>query len=300
MKQIFALILLLLFISCGNNNQNNKMLDDLKSEIFSLKKENKKLKDSVQLFKYPIEQRFKKIDLLIEKKEYEKSYEELDRIQLLFPNNQDQIDIYKIEIDRLNDIELNEQKRLKAQGFKGLNEMTNVEIGECDIKIGNFTTSKTFTFDDYGDSYYYKTADKDSKYISAKITISSSNKNPQLPATLAYTVDGDKLVYLGTFLLRFARWDNYGSYLGNYSDNGNNFSKVNSIPFKIGLELSDQDLTKAIIVLISDEYMTRNYDKFNRPPISYTSSLSYSPHKNLDIETVKDCKILKIFNRNSL
>jgi hypothetical protein len=80
-----------------------------------------------------------------------------------------------------------------------------------------------------------------------------TNKGPLLPAFYAYSISGDKLVLIDSFKLRFARWEDYATYLGNYNDNSNDFSKTGTIPFKVGIEVSDDVTKEPLLILVKKE-----------------------------------------------
>ena len=78
------------------------------------------------------------------------------------------------------------------------------------------------------------------------MSVTSTEKNPDIPTLAIYSISGDKLIKEGTFRIEFARWDNYGSYLGNEPDTRNDFSKVNTVGFKLGCEVNESILIKKI------------------------------------------------------
>ena len=80
----------------------------------------------------------------------------------------------------------------------------------------------------------------------------------------------------GTFRTEFNRWEDYATYLGNYHDSHNDFAKVNSVKFKLGLQVSDEKLNKPYaIVLMKENVLARHYERFDNPPVSYVGSADY-------------------------
>ena len=80
----------------------------------------------------------------------------------------------------------------------------------------------------------------------------------------------------GTFMTKFARWSDYGSYLGNYHDNINDFAKTSSVRFKLGCEVSEDVVRKPYaLVLKKENTLTRNTEKFENPPVSYIGHVDY-------------------------
>ena len=85
----------------------------------------------------------------------------------------------------------------------------------------------------------------------------------------------------------FARWDDYGSYLGNYADYNNDFSKVNTVKFKIGAQVSNEVVKKPFVLVMKKEnVLKRTYDKYSNPEISYTGAATFE--YTLSIDAFKD------------
>ena len=116
-----------------------------------------------------------------------------------------------------------------------------------------------------------------------RMSVTSTSHDPELPELALYSISGDKMILVGTFDTRFARWSDYGAYLGNYHDSSNDFSKVSTVRFKLGLQVSNEKLSKPYaIVLKKKNALTYHYDRFANPPISYIGSASYPSSLNID------------------
>lgn len=300
MRKIAAIFTMAIIIfSCSDNKVNNK---ELLSKITQLEQENKELKETIELLQYPPSSRLSTTKNLIADSKFNDALSEMDNLQKLFPQSKEASEIENLR-KVISDKQLKakqEEDRIKALGFKVLKEQSNIKVGYNNITIGSFSTAQTFTFDSYDDRYHYSTADRGNKYISARISITSSDKDPMLPLFYAYNIKGDKLELIGSFILKFARWRDYGSYLGNYTDNGNDFSKVSTIPFKIGLEISDELSKEPIVIVVRNENcLNRNYNRFDNPPVSYSGRCHSS--NILTIEDLKeDFLVVKILNKNKL
>src|SRR5690606_2321252 len=131
-----------------------------------------------------------------------------------------------------------------------------------------------FTFDRYDDTYHYKDAERGDKYITANITITSKTKDPMLHGFGLYCMDADSALNLvGMFSYRLFRWEDYGTYLGNYNDNKNDFAYSESIKFALGLSMPDSLLNKKLLVLTREKpFYTRTVNRYDTPPVSYISS----------------------------
>src|SRR5690606_5418775 len=118
----------------------------------------------------------------------------------------------------------------------------------------------------------------------ARISISSESKNPDLPPILAYQYFDGKLMLLGTLGYEFRRWKDYGSYLGNYADYGNDFAHSKTIPFNLGYESSEDNLKsgKVYVVMRKVNCFTRKNKDYGRPEIQYQMGIC-APKSTLEV-----------------
>lgn len=108
-------------------------------------------------------------------------------------------------------------------------------------------------------------------YAVANVSITSKAQDPNLPGLGVYQVVGPKLIQLGTMQYEFQRWVDYGSYLGNYHDYRNDFSRTATIGFKPGLEISQDYRTDTLFLVASKQGChTRSTERFKNPPVYYT------------------------------
>ena len=128
------------------------------------------------------------------------------------------------------------------------------------------------------------------------MSVTSTSHAPNLPQLAIYVISGDKMILQGTFETRFARWRDYGAYLGNYHDSTNDFAKVSTVRFKLGLQVIDSQLAKPYaIVLMKRNVLVYHYDRFDNPPISYLGSANYP--STLSINDFKEnYALIKRFN----
>ncbi|MDH6355967.1 hypothetical protein M2132_002318 [Dysgonomonas sp. PH5-45] len=298
-KILLIQFIVMCLIGCSSNPNNT----DLVNKVSKLEEENQQLKETIKLLEYPASNRLISINKLISENKFNEANTEINELQKLFPKS-----IESGEANNLKQIILDkqakakeEEDRIKALGFKALKEEPNIQVGYNKISVGAFSTATTFTYDAYDSRYFYNTADRGNKYVSARITITSTSKDPLLPVFYAYSISGDKLVLIDSFNLRFARWEDYGSYLGNYHDNGNDFAKTSTIPFKIGIEVSEELLQNPVVILVKNENcLKRKYNRFDDPSVSYSSD-NCSSHKTLSIEDLKEKYfVVKILNKNKI
>ena len=128
------------------------------------------------------------------------------------------------------------------------------------------------------------------------MSVTSTNKYPKIPEFAVYRIEGDEMKWEGVFTTEYARWSDYGSYLGNYHDSRNDFSKVSTVKFKLGCEV-EESITKQpyAIVVKKQNVLSEEYDRFKNPPQYWTGSASYPYTLKLESFDV-DYGIIKIYN----
>ena len=184
-------------------------------------------------------------------------------------------------------------------GFKVLKPVSSVTINYNKVSFSGISIGQRFVHDSYDDSYFYSTADRGNVYVTVAMTVTSTSKDPEIPSLAVYSIDGDKMHLEGTMCIELARWEDYGTYLGNYHDNGNDFSKTSTVRFKLGAEVSADVVKKAYaIVLKKENFATRHYSRYDNPPISYSGSSPYLYNLELSDFTGNDSKyvVIKIAN----
>lgn len=253
---LFLITLILSFVSCDNatnsSSSSKQIQDSLRNLVSKQDTQIKALKDTIDMLKFPADQRFEKAVECLANNNLDEAEKLFNDIKRLFPLSEEakQCDA---QIQRIADKRqelIAEQERIKALGFKALSPVSSANIDDVNIVLSAFSTGKEFvhdTYSTYGSSEWrYNTADKGNKYISCTMTVTSESSDPKLPTLAFYTVKGDKLSHEGDFKIEFARWDDLGTYLGNEPDFHNDFSKVNTIKFKLGCEVSEEILNKPI------------------------------------------------------
>ena len=303
MKKATSLLTLLILLSACNNfsNEYAKSQEDLASARDSICI----LQKQIEQLSYPANQRLDNINKLIQEGNFESAQIELKNLVALFPNSKGaQLEPnLKSKIESLSQAKIEEQKRLKALGFKVLKDNMTVSFGDVCAKFSGFKTASTFVFDNYGYEYRYRQADKNCMYISASMNITSSSSNPKLPECAIYFVDGDVLRSSQVrFTTEFARWDDYGSYLGNYADFNNDFSKVNTVKFKIGAEIENEDLKRPFVVILKKEgVLERKNDRFATPAVRYSGHASFPSTLTIeDVDKSGQYVVIKRYNFDKL
>ncbi len=292
---LFLVILSIIFVSCGdslgsaNTNELQAKVDSLTRIVSSQKASITAMRDSIAVLQFPADQRLAKIKKLISEESFANAQNEIAALQSYFPNSQEAAQCPALTENinsKIAAIEA-EKQRIKALGFKALKTQTKVIIGYNTVVFSSFSIGAKFIHDVYptytGSSWYEHTADRGNKYISCAMNVTSTSKDPDIPTLAFYAIQGDILVKKGAFRVQMGRWQDYGTYLGNEHDLNNDFSKVSTVKFKLGLELSDADFTAPyIVVLMKENTQIRNYERFRNPPIYYEGKDGYP--QTLDID----------------
>ena len=289
MKQLKLLLFLVAFSACGVDQkkhdavvEQNEMYENKVDSLSAIvTKQNAlivEMRDSIELLKYPADQRMEQAKRLISEEKFDQALKELRDLQNVFPNSSEaQTCTSLVEtINKKKEEKRKEEERIRALGFKAITQCTSFEIGYNKVIISGISVGSTFTFDDYGNSYYYRTADRGSKYVSMSMSVTSSDHDPNLPQLALYTINGDRMRLEGTFQTEFARWSDYGAYLGNYHDTKNDFAKVSTVKFKLGLQVDNETLQGPYAIVVKKENgLVSSYNRYDNPPMSYKGSVTY-------------------------
>ncbi len=192
--------------------------------------------------------------------------------------------------------------RKKTLGYKALSEHNRIRVGPVEMKFSNVSLSREWSFDEHESDYHLIKAERGSMLVTARLVITADTKDPELPPIAVYKMVNGELKLLGKMGYRFVRWNDYGSYLGNYADYGNDFAHSKSIPFSCGLEISEDDISdNAVFVVVAKQNcILRSNDRFGTPPVSYVEG-GCNVKQTLSIDDLDgDYSLTKIFNRNKL
>lgn len=225
----------------------------------------------------------------VEARNLQAAEQALEALTRKFPQSQEtkaalqRVDALRAKLARQEE----ENRRLAALGFKALKVSSQVELGEVKVRIGTPRFNRQFVFDRYDSSYRYRDADRDHKYVLASLSATAAKgvSDPKLPGVALYWADGKVLRKVTDFDMEFARWEDYGTYLGNYHDSGNDFAKTATISFELGAQGSDADLARRPLYLVATKHgcQSQGADRFRNPPVYYYGSCSdLAPTVQLD------------------
>lgn len=308
MKHLFITLISVaaLLTGCNGDGASTEMqhkLDSLTNVIANQEVTIKQLRDTVGMLQFPADQRLAKIKELISSENFSEAKNSIAKLQSMFPDSEEAKNCPALlsQIDsKLAEIEA-EKERVKALGFKALKPESKIEIGYNTVTFSGISTGNKFIHDVYptytGSEWREHTADRGNKYITAAMDVTSASKDPNIPTPAFYSVHGSTLKLEGAFRVDMARWSDYGTYLGNEPDLKNDFSKVSTVKFKVGLELPESDFSKPyIVVLKKDNTQIRHEDRMRNPPVYYNGAPNYPQTLTLDDFTNGNYVALKIAN----
>jgi hypothetical protein len=301
---MFVMGIMGIFLVCSCNSKSEmeaKIAEVEKKYQDSLSIVRNELKDAkakIEVLSYPADQRFSHITELFNAQEYDKAKKEIGELKNIFPNAPENTECAKIleKISALEAAKKAEEERIKALGFKAITQKSTFKIDYNTVALSSISIGKTFTFDYRSDEWTYREADRGTKYISAAMSVTSTDHDPNLPQLAIYKIEGGEMIYVESFDTEYARWEDYGTYLGNYHDSRNDFAKVSTVKFKVGVQISDGVLSKPYAIVVKSENgLTSSYDRYKNPPKSYVGSVSYP--RTLSVEDfTKNYILVKTYN----
>lgn len=275
-KQFIILTLIFpLFFStgCSNTDLENENTK-LRTEIDSLNNEIEECSNELTLIKNTPEQRKWRAQKYFSVDDFKKSIFEYEGIIENYKGteeaNQAEKEINKIK--KIIEDRIKEEERKKALGYKVLESNMKPKFGKLSLNFSSISKGQTWSFDSHGTEYSYRSAQRGYTYVLAKVTISSESNNPDLPPVLIYKMEEGELNMVGRMGYEFRRWKDYGSYLGNYADYGNDFGHSKSINFNLGCQVSNEDVSKGVYVVLKKEECFRRKTGGFRPSVEYVES----------------------------
>ncbi len=299
MRNFYLTMLIIVILTGCNNNKGPKLedYDKLQAELTDCKKTVEELSNTPQM-RLANGQKFQAENYFVNaKKEYKELIEK-------FPGT-DEAKKATTLITEIEKIELKKkeaEERKKALGFKAIKENTSLKIGDITIKFNSVNTASQWNFDDYGTEYRLRKAERGEIYIVAKVSISAESKDPSLPPISVYQISNGSLNLLGTMRYKFVRWKDYGSYLGNYADYGNDFSHTKTISFNCGLSVSQSIMNKdpVFVVVKKINCFNRTNNTYENPPVSYMEGTCNIKSILTVNDFDNDYCLIKVFNKIKL
>ena len=289
-KLLSFLVAILIAVAC--NNESEKKYSELEKQYRLLSKENETLKsklliltDSISMLKISASDRLNQIKNLISANEFEKAKKQIIELKRIFPLSKEiqESDKLEVTIAKKEEEQKKEEERIKALGYKVFKDNTSASIGDVSFVASGFTFGRTYTFDHVNDvgEYHYRTADKDNTYLLISLSLSTKNKDASVPAFCLYEVTNGILEKISYMEEKYASWATYGAFIGNYSETSHDFSKVNTVNYKLGFEISIEESKQPLFVIVNKD--------------------GTRPKETLTVEDVNEkCLVVKVVNRNKL
>ncbi len=266
MNKIYGLLFIICLLnSCGVKQADyEKTLSKCDSLVKELELSNhiiSDLRDSVIILKYPADQRYNTILQQIENNDLDTALLGINELKNIFPNSNEAINCDKLitVIESKKAAIKAEDDRRKALGFKVFKDNAIITTKKDDVEskcvFSGFSLGKTFTFDYINDTdeHYYNTADKNCIFILASMSITSKSEYGFSPTIDVCKIEDGKLKSLGYFKIKHASWSSYGAYIGNYNEDSHDFSKVNTVYYKIAAQISLEDSKKPLVILTAKD-----------------------------------------------
>ncbi|MDR3272529.1 MAG: hypothetical protein LBT29_03480 [Flavobacteriaceae bacterium] len=298
-KNFKLIIFVALLITSCNNGVKQSDYDKLQKELADCKKTIEELQNTPQI-------RLSKGQQYLANNDYENAKLELNALIEQFSGTDEAKKAQSLfaDVEKQEKEKREAEERKKTLGFKALTENLSIKIGDITVKFNSVNTGLQWVFDNYGSEWRYRSAERGELYVLAKIAISSDIKDPKLPPISVYKIKNGSLSLIGTMGYEFSRWKDFGTYLGNNADFGNDFAHTQTISFSLGLSVSKEDFdNNAVFVVVKkNNCFYRNYDRYNNPPVSYrASSVDCDVKSTLTVDDFdNDYVVVKIFNKNKL
>jgi hypothetical protein len=191
--------------------------------------------------------------------------------------------------------------KIASLDLSNLKEQYSYSNSDIKIKFGQFIFQHTYIHDRYEGQYRYNSAERGEVYITSAITVDAKSKDPDFPIICAFTWDGKTLSQIGTFDYNFSYWQDYGTYLGNNPDWGNDFAHTEKIHFDIGLQVEGEDIKShpIYIMALTEPCISRDEDRFKEPTVQYNDGDCATGGDITSLDELKPFTLIKIIGNPS-
>lgn len=222
---------------------------------------------------------------MVSENDLKSAKDKISELKNIFPNSKEAKLCSDIEtlIQQKEEQKRAEEERIKALGFKIFKDNTTAKVGNVTLVTSGFNFGRTYTFDSCLDidQYFYSTADKDNTYLLISLSMSTKEKHASVPSLGLYKIINGELSKIGSVRNEYASWTSYGAKLGNYSEDSHDFSKVNTVKYKLACEISQEE-SKLPLILLAKQDATSVEDKLTIDDVN------------------REYVVIKIINRNKL
>lgn len=302
-------VLAMLFAGCSEKAGDTSAPNSSNSETKSLRAENERLQIKVAELKKQIEELSRTPESMLSELERSLSAQDLSAASKLasslgtrFPGSPES-NLAKNKVEQLQQKikEREEQaKLLEAKGVFGLKPASAPSLNGITLKKETVTLGKRWTFDAYDDSYHYREAERGERLLVLRATVQSIDKNPSLPEVAIYKVDGSTLTKVRHMDYEFRRWSGHGQYIGLYHDYANDFAHSKTIPFNLGVSISEELSRSPFAVVFTGQMCHRRDSKIGQPEVVYNYDYTGCKSKDelvADDFTTGPYRIIEFFNK---
>lgn len=288
------------------NGELSKVQTELSGQVASLNNQISVLRTQNEELSRTPARRLSEIKELIDNRNEEDAKGAIESLRKAFPPSAEVLSAEAL-LASFQEKSRQEKKAAERQerlGFKALREQQAFDAPGIKLVFSQVAIADRWNFDSYGDSYFYRDATRNNRFVVARVSITagSSDNNPRLPGLGVYAVSGKTLTLLNSLDYKFVRWDEYASYLGNEADFKNDFAHTATIPFTLGAEIPKDDLQKPLVLVAGRApCKSRSYERFDNPPVSY-KGFCEALKSELSLEEAVSDKyiVLKTWNFNKL
>lgn len=238
------------------------------SRIKALESENAVLKESPHVLLAAVRE-------FVDKKQETEARSAVDAMARRYPDAIETATARKLFSAMVSEREAKEKEaaRLVALGFKGLPVKAAFTGESSSVNLSSAKIGGVWKFNDHDDEYEYRNPERGAQYVTAQVTYSSSQKDPDLLAMAVYSARDGRLKRLGTMKFELVKWESYATFLGNYHDSGNDFAHSEKVRFSMGLQIQNEELVKPVYIVASRKgCASRIADRFGNPPVKYSIS----------------------------
>jgi len=289
-KLILFCLIMMFLVSCNNESEKKIISFDEKNKILTnenelLKSKILNLTDTISKLRFSASDRLYQIKISISKNEIEIAKKQIFEIKSLFPFAKEIKEIEKLEllVSQKEEEQRKINEKIKTLGYKIFKDNTSAKLSNESYNVSGFNFAKTFTFDYVNevDEYHYRTADKDRIYLLFSLALSTKDNYASVPGFCLYEVKNGILYKTSFIESEYASWSSYGAFIGNYTEDSHDFSKVNTVNYKLGFEIEKIKSNQPLFIIVNKD--------------------GTSPDETLTIEKIQEqCVVVKIVNRSKL
>lgn len=268
-------------VACGNASESGPPATVSNTSEQLLRSENERLKADLAALKAQVEDLKQTPQALlvavqdaVKAEKLDAAKAALDKLESRYGSSA-QLSSAKTDVSKLSGVlqaRAEEAKRLEAMGFYALKPKKDTKVDGMLVQVEGLTLGNRWTFDNYDDSYFYRDARRDEKFVLLRTTLKSLDKqtDPNLPDIGIYAIDGKEMKRVASMSYEFRRWSSHGTYIGLYHDFKNDFAHTPAVPFVAGASITTEQSTKPFAVVTTGQHCHVRGKKIGAPEVEYS------------------------------